>query len=136
MSNISRKRARFSGLVSLGTAREYLRHHWRPNATTGKYQHGAGAVLPVGKRLFEINFHVSNMQKITEKYGSKVRGSWSHDDDLVSEASLIPNLTVNDMIKEYELTPNPAYIERADLLRTKNDRVLNRKWSDQLCLCY
>jgi beta-ureidopropionase len=88
-------------------------------ATTGKYQHWAGAVLPVGKRLFEIDFHVSKMRKITEKYGSKVRVSWYHDDDLVSVASLDPNLTVNDLIKEYELTPHPAYIERAELAQDK-----------------
>jgi len=82
-------------------------------ATTGKYQQWAGAVLPIGKRLFEIDYHVSKMRKIAEKYGDSVRVTWYHDDDLVSVASLDPELTVDDLIEEFELTPHTAYIKRA-----------------------
>ncbi len=82
-------------------------------ATTGKYQRWAGAVLPVGKRLFEIDYHVGKFRQIAQKYGPKVRITWYHDDDLVSLASLDPQLTVDDLIEEFELTPHRAYIERA-----------------------
>lgn len=82
-------------------------------ATTGKYQPWAGAVLPLGKRIFEIDYHVGKMREIVRKYGSRVDVTWYHDDDLVSLASLDPQLTVEDLIKEYELTPHRAYIERA-----------------------
>lgn len=82
-------------------------------ATTGKYQYWAGAVLPIGKRLFEIDYHVSKMRRIAAEYGDKVRIDWFHDDDLVSLASLDPQLTVDDLISEFELTPHPAYIQRA-----------------------
>jgi len=88
-------------------------------ATTGKYRRWAGAVLPVGKKLFEIDFHIGKMRKIKQKYGSKVSIQWYHDDDLVSLASLDPDLTVADLIDEFELTPHPAYIQRAQNAQDK-----------------
>ncbi|MCP4256487.1 MAG: carbon-nitrogen hydrolase family protein [Planctomycetes bacterium] len=91
--------------------------------TTGKYRHWAGAVLPVGKKLFEIDFHVSKMRKIEQKYGPKVSIQWYHDDDLVSLASLDPELTVADLIDEFELTPHPAYIQRAQNAQDKRRPV-------------
>ena len=88
-------------------------------ATTGKYRRWAGAVLPVGKKLFEIDFHTGKMRKIKQKYGSKVSIQWYHDDDLVSLASLDPDLTVADLIDEFELTPHPDYIQRAQKAQDK-----------------
>ena len=82
-------------------------------ATTGKYQRWAGAELPLGMRLFEIDLHVGKMRGILSKYGDRVRVTWYHDDDLVSLASLDPDLTVEDLIEEYELTPHRDYIRRA-----------------------
>ena len=80
-------------------------------------------MLPVGKKLFEIDFHVSKMRKIEQKYGSKVSIQWYHDDDLVSLASLDPELTVADLIDEFELTPHPAYIQRAQNAQDKRRPV-------------
>ena len=80
---------------------------------TGQYQHWAGAVLPLGKRMFEIDFHIKKMREIQSKYGQKVELNWFHNDDLVSLASLDPELSVEDLIQEYELTPHSAYIQRA-----------------------
>jgi beta-ureidopropionase len=82
-------------------------------ATTGKYQQWTGAVLPLGKRLFEIDYHVGKLRKIIDKYGDRVRVTWYHDDDLVSVASLDAELTVENLIDEFELTPHTAYIKRA-----------------------
>ena len=87
--------------------------------TTGKYRYWAGAVLPIGKRLFEIDFHVSKMREIQKKYGSRVSIKWYHDDDLVSLASLDTKLTVDDIIEEFELTPHTAYIQRAQKAQDK-----------------
>ena len=42
------------------------------------------------------------------------------DDDLVSIASLDLDLTVEDLIDEFELTPHTAYIERAQ--QAQDDR--------------
>jgi predicted amidohydrolase len=93
--------------------------------TTNKSRHWAGAVLPVGKRLFETDFHISKMKKIEQKYGSKVSIQWYHNDDLVSLASLDPELTVNDIIEEFELTPHPDYIQRAQNAQDKHRPVNN-----------
>ncbi len=82
-------------------------------AATGKYRAWAGAVLPLGKRLFEIDFHVGKMRQIEKKYGAQVEVAWYHDDDLVTLASLDPHVTVEDLIAEFQLTPHPAYIKRA-----------------------
>jgi predicted amidohydrolase len=82
-------------------------------ATTGKFQQWAGAIVPLGKTVFEIDFHVSKMREIQKKYGSQVEVTWYHDEDLVTLASLDPGLTVQDLIREYELTPHRDYILRA-----------------------
>jgi predicted amidohydrolase len=95
--------------------------------TTGKYQYWAGAVLPLGKRLFEIDFHVDKMREIEQKYGPKVRIKWYHDDDLVSLASLDPELTVEDLIKEFDLTPHTDYIQRAQKAQDKQRPADNSK---------
>ncbi|MGE3808615.1 MAG: carbon-nitrogen hydrolase family protein [Gemmataceae bacterium] len=81
--------------------------------STGKYQRWTGAVLPLGKQLFEVDFHVAKMRQLQAKYGTRVQVTWHHDDDLVSLASLDPELTVARLIEEYGLTPHRAYIERA-----------------------
>ncbi|OAI49989.1 hypothetical protein AYO44_06040 [Planctomycetaceae bacterium SCGC AG-212-F19] len=88
--------------------------------STGKYQGWAGAVLPLGKRLFEVDFHVDKMRQLQTKYGARVQVTWHHDDDLVSLASLDPDLTVQQLIEEYRLTPHRAYMERA---QQKQDRA-------------
>lgn len=85
-----------------------------PIATSGKYQNWAGAVLPLGKRLFEIDYHVSKLRKIAAEYGDKVRIEWHHDDDLVAVASVAPDLTVDELIEKFELTVHTDYIRRAE----------------------
>ena len=47
------------------------------------------------------------------EYGDKVQVTWYHDDDLVTLASLDDDLTVDDLIQKFALTPHPAYITRA-----------------------
>jgi beta-ureidopropionase len=82
-------------------------------ASSGNYQQWAGAALPTGKRLFEIDFHASKARAIQEKYGAKVELVWFHDDDWFTLASLDPNLTVEDIISEFGLTPLDDYRARA-----------------------
>ena len=89
-------------------------------ATTGKFQQWAGAVVPLGKTVFEIDFHVSKMREIQKKYGSRVEVAWYHDEDLVTLASLDPVLSVQDLIREYELTPHRDYILRAQRQQDKS----------------
>lgn len=85
----------------------------RALAQSGKYQRWAGAVLPLGKRVFEIDFHVKRMREIQRKYGRRVQVEWIHDNDWVTLASLDPDLTVDDLIHEYGLLPLDGYRERS-----------------------
>jgi len=89
-------------------------------STSGPYQHWASAVLPLGKRIFEIDYHVKKMREIQKKYGPKVELTWYHNDDLCSLASLDPDLSVEDIIEEFELTPHRDYIQRAQ--KAQNDK--------------
>jgi predicted amidohydrolase len=82
-------------------------------SSSGNYQQWAGAVLPMGKRLFEIDFHTKKVREIQQKYGSKVEVVWLHDDDWFTLASLDPELTVEDIISEFGLTPLNDYRIRA-----------------------
>jgi predicted amidohydrolase len=82
-------------------------------ASSGEYQEWAGAALPLGKRLFETDYNAKKVQEIQQKYGSKVEVVWFHDSGWFTLASLDPNLTVEDIIKEYGLTPLDEYIARA-----------------------
>jgi hypothetical protein len=82
-------------------------------STTGDYQQWAGAVLPLGRRLYEVDFHVQKVRSIQQKYGSKVDVRWHHDDDWFTLASLDPDLTVDEIEKEFGLTPLQHYRVRA-----------------------
>jgi hypothetical protein len=82
-------------------------------AATGKYQPWAAAALPIGKRLFEVDFHAEKARAIQKKYGSKVELVWLHDDDWFTLASLDPDLATEDIIAEFGLTPLDDYRVRA-----------------------
>jgi predicted amidohydrolase len=84
-------------------------------ASSGAYQQWAAAVLPLGRRLFEVDFHIDKMRALQRKYGSKVDVVWHHDDDWFTLASLDENLTVEDLQKEFALTPLDDYRVRATL---------------------
>jgi predicted amidohydrolase len=82
-------------------------------ASSGAYQQWAGAVLPLGRRLFETDFHVQKMRELEQKYGAKVDVVWYHDDGWFTLASLDPQLTVEELQREYGLTPLSDYRVRA-----------------------
>ncbi|MCP5116825.1 MAG: carbon-nitrogen hydrolase family protein [bacterium] len=82
-------------------------------ASSGRFEPWAAAALPLGKRLFEIDYHTRKAREIQKKYGAKVRVTWYHDDDWFTLASLAPELTVADLITEFGLTPLDEYRQRA-----------------------
>ena len=82
-------------------------------AASGHYQRWAAAVLPLGRRLYEIDFHIQKVRLLQQKYGPKVDVTWYHDDDWFTLASLAPDLTVEDLEREFGLTPLREYRVRA-----------------------
>ncbi|MBI3855239.1 MAG: carbon-nitrogen hydrolase family protein [Planctomycetes bacterium] len=73
----------------------------------------AGAALPLGKRLFETDFNAAKARQMEKKYAGRVQVTWYKEDDWFTVASLDPELTVEDLMKEYGLTPLDAYVLRA-----------------------
>ena len=55
----------------------------------------------------------SKVRELQRKYGSRVQLVWLNDDDWFTLASLDPQLTVEDLIAEFGLTPLDAYRIRA-----------------------
>ncbi|MCW8132320.1 MAG: carbon-nitrogen hydrolase family protein [Planctomycetota bacterium] len=82
--------------------------------STGRYQPWAGAILPLDKQLFEIDYHTKKLRELQKKYGDRVQVTWFHDEDWVTLASLDPDLTVADLMKEYGLVPLTAYHARCE----------------------
>ena len=79
---------------------------------SGHYRPWAQAVIPVGKRLFETDFNVAKMRAIEREYGARVRIRWFHDDGLITLESNDPQLTVDHLIKKFDLTPHTDYLRR------------------------
>jgi predicted amidohydrolase len=100
-------------------------------ASSGRFQYWAGAEVALDMRLFEIDFHTKKMRDILAKYGPKVRIEWYHDDDLVSLTSLAPDLTVADLITEFELTPYTSYLDRCQRLQDEQRMAAGDKTAGQ-----
>ncbi len=81
-------------------------------ASSGVYQPWAEATLHLSKRLFEIDGHTGKMRRVEAKYGPRISVRWYHDEDQFTLASLDPDLAVEDIIKEFELTPLSDYLAR------------------------
>ena len=58
---------------------------------SGRFQPYAAAAIPIGKTLFEIDFHTTKAHEIQKKYGPKVEVVWHHEDDWFTLASLDPD---------------------------------------------
>lgn len=82
-------------------------------AVSGRLQYWAGAALPLGKRLFEIDYHIGKAREIQRKYGDRVELRWYHEDDWFTLASLDPRVKTEDLIAEFNLVPLAGYRRRA-----------------------
>ena len=71
-------------------------------------------MLRLGKRLFEVDFHIEKVRQIEARYGSRVQVVWQHEEDWFTLASLDPELSVEEIIREFELTPLTEYLVRAE----------------------
>jgi beta-ureidopropionase len=81
-------------------------------ASSGMFQPWADATLHLSKRLFEIDGHTGKMRRVERKYGRRIGVKWYHHEDQFTLASLDPDLAVEDIIREFELTPLSDYVAR------------------------
>lgn len=72
-------------------------------SASGHYQPWTGAVLPLGRKLYEVGAPKDAVSRIQQKYGPKVEVSWYHDDDWFTLTSRDPELTVDEIEKEFGL---------------------------------
>ena len=83
-------------------------------AVSGRFEPYAAAAIPIGKTLFEIDFHTSeSCARSRRSMGRKWKCVWHHEDDWFTLASLDPDLTMQDLIAEFGLTPLEDYRVRA-----------------------
>ena len=63
------------------------------------------------------------MRAIERDHGRRVRVRWFHDDALITLESHDPQLTLESLIKKYELIPHTDYLRRSEKAQEeKRDR--------------
>ena len=81
---------------------------------SGMFRPWAQATIQLGKRLFEIDYHVGKMREVEKKYGPRVQVQWYHDEDWFTLASVDPNLSVEEIVAEFGLVPKRQYHARCE----------------------
>lgn len=82
-------------------------------ASTGRFQPWVAAELALDKQIFELDYNTRKLRALQKKYGARVDVQWFHEDDWFTLASRDPDLAVEDIVQEFELTPLVPYHERA-----------------------
>lgn len=88
-------------------------------AKSGTYEHWAYASLNLEKILCEIDFHNKKIREMRKKYGEKVRINYYHEEDWVTIESCSPDLTIKELIDEYDLLIRSNYITRSQKYQEK-----------------
>ena len=83
-------------------------------SVSGRFQPYAAAALPVGSGSSRSISTTRRARAILKKYGPKVEVVWHHEDDWFTLASLASDLSVDDLIAEFGLTPLDEYRIRAN----------------------
>ena len=86
---------------------------------SGRHQHCAFAPLNLEKVFCEIDFHGEKVRAIRKKYGRKVKIIYYHNEDWVTIESCSPDLTINQLINEFDILPHVDYIKRAQRYQDK-----------------
>ncbi|MFC1552813.1 carbon-nitrogen hydrolase family protein [Candidatus Latescibacterota bacterium] len=81
---------------------------------SGIYTPWAFATLNMEKIFCEIDYHVRKANDIIKKYGERVLVKFYHEEDWVTVESCSPDLTIKEIIDEFELTSHWDYIKRAE----------------------
>jgi len=81
---------------------------------SGRWEGHAFAKLNLEKMLFEVDFNVPQVPEIRKKYGTKVSIQFFHDEDWLTIESLSQDLTIAQLVKEFDLIPHWEYIKQAN----------------------
>ena len=69
--------------------------------------------LCMSQRLFELDYHLQKLRQIQLDYGQRVEVTYLHENDWATIASWDPDVSVEDIIAKYALTPLCDYRVRA-----------------------
>ena len=83
-------------------------------AESGMFQPWAQATLYLGKRLFEIDYHMDKVRQIERKYARRVLIQFYHLEDWFTLTSVDPDLSTEDIIAEFDLLPLHPYHARCE----------------------
>lgn len=86
---------------------------------SGRAEHYTIAPINLEKVLCEVDFNSAKIPAIMEKYGRKIRIKRYHNEDWFTVESRSPDLTINQIIQEFDLLPFWNYIDRADKYQKK-----------------
>lgn len=86
---------------------------------SGTYEHFAFAPLNLEKVFCEIDFHVKKVRAMRKKYGDKLHIKFYHDEDWVTIETRSPDLTIKQIIDEYDILPHADYMRRAEKYQDK-----------------
>ena len=88
-------------------------------ANSGRAEHYAIAPINLEKVFCEVDFNSTKIPAIMEKYGRKVIIKRYYNEDWLTVESHSPDLTINQIIQEFDLLPFKDYIVRADKYQKK-----------------
>lgn len=86
---------------------------------SGKWEGYAFAKLNLEKVLCEVDYNVPKVNDIRKKYGDKVKIRFFHNEDWLIIESRSPDLTIQQIIDEFELMIHWDYIKRAEEYQKK-----------------
>ena len=87
---------------------------------SGRFEKWAMVSLNLEKIHCEIDFHVKKVQAIRKKYGRKVAVQFYHHEDWVTIESRSPDLTVKQLIEEFDLESRWDYIIRSECYQSEH----------------
>lgn len=100
----------------------------RVTAATSRWGRIATQDLNLDKRLFHTDFHAHLLLPMQERYGDRIRIESLTEEHLFTLESLDPQLSVEDVVSEFDLTDYQAYIDRsARKQRTARQPTLQRR---------
>ena len=88
-------------------------------ATTGTYTDLAVAQIDLEKRFFHLDWHAAKLAEIQRRYGRKVKVQWCLPEAGFTLESESDDLTVGQLIEEFELQPYEEYIAASTALQDR-----------------
>ncbi len=88
------------------------------DSTQGAVSPLTTATLELGRRLFCHDFNVPKVRDLCKKYGStSIFAEWMQGECLIVLDSLMPDISTDELIEEFEMETMPDYLDRARIAR-------------------